>query len=59
MIGYFCAECRMYYRELELGKGKRCPECGESVKPHLILGGIVMGDTTFWPDGPSKGNMKE
>lgn len=42
MLAHYCKGCKMYYRELELVKG-RCPECLEPVKPRLVLGGQVMG----------------
>lgn len=43
MLGYWCEKCQMYFRELELLKGKRCPECRGEVRPRLILAGQVMG----------------
>jgi predicted Zn-ribbon and HTH transcriptional regulator len=43
MIGYYCAACTFYYREIELLTGKRCPECKEPCKPRLILAGQVIG----------------
>ncbi|KKN70408.1 hypothetical protein LCGC14_0431030 [marine sediment metagenome] len=45
MLGYFCKTCQMYFRLIELLAGKRCPECKEQTKPHLILAGQVMGAT--------------
>ena len=45
MITYFCQACTFYYQELELLKGKKCPECKVEDKPRLVLGGQVMGDT--------------
>ena len=43
MLAYFCSTCKMYYQELELLKGKCCPECKTETKPRLILAGQVMG----------------
>jgi len=43
MLGYFCEACQLYFREIELLKGKRCPECKGKTKPHLILAGQIMG----------------
>ena len=44
MITHYCSTCDFYYREAELGKAKRCPECGATTKPRLMLGGQIMGD---------------
>lgn len=44
MLGYFCKKCQLYFRELELLKGKVCPHCCKEVTvPRLILGGQVIG----------------
>ena len=43
MLTYYCPACQFHYRELELLKGKRCPECKKQTKPRLVLGGLVMG----------------
>lgn len=43
MLAYECKPCRFFYREVELRKGKRCPECSEKAAPRLVLGGQVMG----------------
>ena len=43
MLAYYCKPCTFYYRELELTKGKTCPECKAPVKPRMILGGQIMG----------------
>ncbi|KKM18176.1 hypothetical protein LCGC14_1668290 [marine sediment metagenome] len=44
MLTYFCSDCQFHYREAELLKGKRCPECKAEVKPRLVLAGQVMGN---------------
>lgn len=47
MLAYFCKKCRRYFREAEILKGKKCPEClKEVVEPRLILCGQVMGAET-------------
>lgn len=44
MLGYFCKTCQRYFRELDLLKGKLCPECCRTiVEPRWILCGQVMG----------------
>ena len=44
MLTYFCVSCNFYYREAELLKDKRCPECKVVAKPRVMLGGRVIGD---------------
>ena len=44
MLAYFCPVCYLYFRETEILKGKKCPECRvNKVEPRLILCGQVMG----------------
>lgn len=43
MVTRFCPTCLMHYSEVELLKGKRCPECKGETKPRLVLAGMVMG----------------
>jgi hypothetical protein len=43
VIAYWCQPCAMFYREVELPAGKRCPECKGPCRPRLVLGGQVIG----------------
>ena len=46
MLAYYCPNCTMYFREIELAKKRSCPECKGVTKPRLILCGQVMGDVS-------------
>ena len=41
-LAYYCANCILYLREADLTEG-RCPDCGNQVKPCMVIGGVVLG----------------
>ena len=43
MLSYYCKPCKFFYRQVELGKGNSCPECGTETSPRLVLAGQVIG----------------
>ena len=41
-LAHYCANCILYFREADLTEG-RCPDCGNQVKPRMVIGGVVLG----------------
>ena len=41
-LAYDCANCILYFRQADLTEG-HCPDCGNQVKPRVVIGVVVLG----------------